>query len=218
MTEPITTDIILALHEDVRKIYPKDITGGHINRQAIEGIVESTFLVYGGKPMHDTVFKQAAALMEGIIRLHPFPDGNKRTALLTAWCFLFMSGHYLVTPLDTIRFMVDVAKNVGRTGEEITELLEYMARWLEERTATTPTYHKALVHKCIVKPVRKLFLISLTIVGILYTRRKLKYWLASDTHPQYTKDGWRTMVYLLGLTFGFIPQRWVVGRDKAPCR
>ena len=157
--------------------------------------------------MHDTVFKQAAALMEGIIRLHPFPDGNKRTALLTAWSFLFISGHYLVTPLDTIRFMVDVAKNGGRTGEEITELVEYMAAWLEERTATTSTSHKALAHKYMIKPARRLLLVSLTIVGMLYAHYKLKYWLASDTHPQYAKDKWRTMTFLFGLTFGV--DKWI---------
>ena len=202
MTEPITTEIILSLHEEVRKTYPEDIVKGHVNRQAIDGIVENALLVYDGKPIHDTVFKQAAVLMEGIIRLHPFPDGNKRTALLTASGFLLMYGHYLVTPLDTIRFMVGVAESEGRTGGEIAELTEQMASWLEARTATTSTGHKALVCKYLTTPARKMFLISLTIVGIIYTHRKLKYWLASDTHPQYAKDKWQTVTFLLDLTFG----------------
>lgn len=213
MTTPITTDLILSLHEDIRKTYPEDVVGGHINRQAIDGIVDGAFSAYGGKLVHDTIFKQAAALMEGIIRLHPFPDGNKRTALLTAWGFLFISGHYLVTPLDTIRFMVGVAGNEGRTSEEIAELVEQMAMWLEERTATTSAGHKALAHKYMAKPARKLFLASLTIVGMIYAHRRLKYWLASDTHPQYAKDKWRTVAFLFGLTLGV--DRWLKQNESA---
>ena len=201
MTESLTK-VILSLHEEIRKTYPQDVVGGHINQQAIDGIVANVFLMYGGKPIHDTIFKQAAALMEGIIRLHPFPDGNKRTALLTASMFLLIRDHYLVTPLDTIRFMVGVAENEGRTGEEIAELTESVASWLKERTATTVADHEALVRKYLAAPARKLFLISLTVVGIIYVHYKLKYWLASDMHPQYAKDKLQTMRFLLDLTFG----------------
>ena len=212
MTEPFT-EIILDLHKVVRETHPKDVTKGHINRQAIDGIVMGAFFVHDGKPAHDTIFKQAAALMEGIIRLHPFPDGNKRTALLTAWGFLLMHDHYLVTPLDVIRFMVGVAKNEGNTNKEVSHLTEYVASWLEERTATTRASHKALAHKYLTAPARKLFLISLTGVGIIYTHRKLKYWLASDTHPHYAKDKLQTMTFLLGLTFG--TDKWLKQKESA---
>ena len=34
----LTTDDILFLHENVRKMYPDGITKGHIDRQAVDGI------------------------------------------------------------------------------------------------------------------------------------------------------------------------------------
>lgn len=87
MTESRPADYILGIHEFVKSKYPNDVVRGHINSQALDAIMENALMEYGGQPIHDTVFKQAAVL-EGIIRLHPFPDGNKRTALLTAWDFM----------------------------------------------------------------------------------------------------------------------------------
>ena len=100
---------------------------------------------------YDTPVKQAAALMEGIIRLHPFPDGNKRTALLAT--SLFLSVHdYRPVMRDTVRFMVEIANNGGRTEEEIADLREHVASWLEERTATTYAGFIKLWFKRLVSP------------------------------------------------------------------
>lgn len=44
------------------------------------------------------VFDLAAAYAFGIVRNHPFVDGNKRTAFLTAILFLDLSGQSLAAP------------------------------------------------------------------------------------------------------------------------
>ena len=47
-----------------------------------------------------SVFDLAAAYAYGIIRNHPFVDGNKRTGFLTAYVFLDMNGWELIAPED----------------------------------------------------------------------------------------------------------------------
>lgn len=49
-----------------------------------------------GNYIHNTLEEKAAALAEGIIRNHPFVDGNKRTALIGIGMFLNMNGYRLV--------------------------------------------------------------------------------------------------------------------------
>ncbi len=41
------------------------------------------------------IFRLAAAYAFGIVRNHPFVDGNKRTAFLAAYVFLRVNGHQL---------------------------------------------------------------------------------------------------------------------------
>ena len=153
-----------------------------------------------GQPLYDTIFKQAASLMEGIIRSHPFPDGNKRTALLTVYWFLVINNHYLVIPFDTMRFLIGIANNEGATDKEIVELNNKIASWLEVRTATTGTEIRSLVVNHLPKPALGLLLISLTVVGLIYTRRKFKYWFAVDMHPEYERTVLQTWKFLLSTT------------------
>ena len=46
------------------------------------------------------VFKLAAAYAYGLARNHPFVDGNKRIALVSALTFLHMNGHGFRAPQD----------------------------------------------------------------------------------------------------------------------
>ena len=72
--------------------------------------------------------------MEGMIRFHPFPDGNKRTALLAAALFLQSNGVRLAIGMDAVNFVVDVARSGAGTEDEVDGLIRRMSRWLEERS------------------------------------------------------------------------------------
>jgi death-on-curing protein len=64
-------------------------------------------LAYGEKP---SLFDLAAALCVGIVKNHPFLDGNKRTGLLAARAFLFLNGQvFEPTEVDEVNMMVGVA-------------------------------------------------------------------------------------------------------------
>lgn len=72
-------------------------------------------------------FEKAAALMESIIRRHPFIDGNKRTATASASYLLSTFGYEVDTEQQGLE---DFAVNVAEGKFEFTEI----ARWFEEHT------------------------------------------------------------------------------------
>jgi len=47
---------------------------------------------FEGKDLYSDIFSKAAALLDSIIRNHPFLDGNKRTAIGAACLFLERNG------------------------------------------------------------------------------------------------------------------------------
>ena len=72
-------------------------------------------------------FELAAAHCHGIVRNHPFVDGNKRTGLLTVPAFLARNG-YQFDPDEAE--MVQIVEQVaaGETSED------ELARWIEQNS------------------------------------------------------------------------------------
>lgn len=50
---------------------------------------------FGGEYLHPTLFDMAAAYGYHICKIHPFVDGNKRTALIAMIIFLSVNGYLL---------------------------------------------------------------------------------------------------------------------------
>ena len=90
-TEPkwLTAEMVLALHAEQLALYG----GGEGIRDA--GLLESGLARAANRHHYDpasTVFELAAAYGFGIIKNHPFIDGNKRAGLLSMYAFLFLNG------------------------------------------------------------------------------------------------------------------------------
>ncbi len=63
------------------------------------------------------IFELAAAYLYGIVRNHPFSDGNKRTGFLAAFTFLILNGFLIeASQADIIAFVLAVA--AGEIDEE----------------------------------------------------------------------------------------------------
>ncbi len=83
------------------------------------GLLESALdrprnlLAYGDDP---TVFDLAAAYCAGIVRNHPFVDGNKRAGLLAAVAFLDLNG-YDFRPAEADAVVVILALATGEIDE-----------------------------------------------------------------------------------------------------
>ena len=71
-----------------------------------------------------TLFELAASLGFGLVKNHPFVDGNKRTAFLCAYIFLGLNGYALeADEAEAAAIIVDLA--AGEVSEAD------FARWLE---------------------------------------------------------------------------------------
>ena len=91
-----------------------------------EGLLESALgrpenLAAYGEP---SVFELAAAYGFGIVRNHPFVDGNKRTAFLTAVLFMQLNGYSLAADEPEA-----TAVMLAFAGGEVSE--EEFALWLK---------------------------------------------------------------------------------------
>jgi death-on-curing protein len=84
---------LLIFHEDQLRQY-----GGKSGIRDM-GLLESALAQpeasFGGDYVHQDIFHMAAAYGYHICQNHPFFDGNKRTALIAMYMFLFVNGHRL---------------------------------------------------------------------------------------------------------------------------
>jgi len=83
---------------------------------------------YGDAP--DTI-DMAGAYMVGIVRNHPFVDGNKRTAFVVGVLFLEINGHrFAATEEDATHAVLGLA---DRTIDEVSFI-----RWLRANVSRSP--------------------------------------------------------------------------------
>ncbi len=61
----------------------------------LESAVNRPRATFAGRDLYPDLFAKAAALMDSLIRNHPFVDGNKRTGVTAAALFLVQNGRRL---------------------------------------------------------------------------------------------------------------------------
>lgn len=119
---------ILAFHRDQIESY-----GGS---QGIrdEGLLESALAQpqasFGGEYVHEGLFEMAAAYGFHICQNHPFYDGNKRTALIAMYTFLYVNGYRLAADKKSLfAIIIDLAN--GNVAKK--ELASYLEQHSTER-------------------------------------------------------------------------------------
>ncbi len=109
MKEPkwLTKRMVLAIHDEAVEMF-----GGTAGIRD-QGLLESGLSRPQNRHAYEseaTLFDLAASLCHGICKNHPFLDGNKRTALLSARAFLFLHGlAFEPREVDEVENMVAVA-------------------------------------------------------------------------------------------------------------
>ena len=120
----LTAQLVQAIHTQA----VAEFGGSHGVRDM--GLLESALdrprnlYAYGDDP---TLFDLAAAYCTGIVKNHPFIDGNKRTGDLSARAFLFRNG-YLFEPDEADEVNTIVALAAGEIEEDT------LARWISENS------------------------------------------------------------------------------------
>ena len=82
---------------------------------------------FDGNDLYPDIFTKAGALMDSLIRNHPFLDGNKRTGIASAGLFLVLNGfHLTMTNFEMESFTLSVAQSQ--------QTIEETANWLKNHS------------------------------------------------------------------------------------
>jgi len=115
----LTKKLVLSLHAET--LHRFGGTSGLRDEGRLESALDRPRNQYAyGDP---SIFELAAAYCHGVVRNHPFVDGNKRTGLLAARAFLFRNG-YRLDPDEAE--MVRVVEQVASGDVSEPELAEWI--------------------------------------------------------------------------------------------
>ena len=110
MTQYLTPEQVLFLHSRLMA----ETGGGQGIRDL--GMLLSALgrpkATFEGNELYPDLFSKAAALMDSLVRNHPFVDGNKRTAISATVLFLRLNGYRLGVENDEmVRFTMACAQS-----------------------------------------------------------------------------------------------------------
>lgn len=118
----LTPEQILVLHEEMIRKYGG--SSGIRDRNMFLSAIYRPFATFGGRDLYPDIYFKAGALIQAVIKDHPFIDGNKRTAFAVTFVFLRKNGIDLeIKKSDGVKFMVDVA-NKNLSVEEISNWIK----------------------------------------------------------------------------------------------
>lgn len=89
----LTVEQVLFLHS--RLIEETGGSHGVRDLGLLQSALARPLASFGGKDLYADLFTKAAALMDSLVRNHPFVDGNKRTGIVAAGLFLLRNGYRL---------------------------------------------------------------------------------------------------------------------------
>jgi death on curing protein len=119
----ITEEVVYALHlKLLRRFGGSDgVRDDSLLKSALNK--PQQLLHYGNPP--PSLFDLATSYTYGIVKNHPFIDGNKRTGFITAYTFLYVNGKHIKAPEEEV-----VAYTVALAASDITE--KDYANWLSK--------------------------------------------------------------------------------------
>jgi death on curing protein len=178
----LTVDDIVQIHYEIEEQQQfKPHEKGVRSWSALEWIAERPSTnVFHYEPYPD-IYSKCACLIEGIIRFHPFNNGNKRTALAAAYYYMYKNGYNMIIPFQAVKFSVIIA-----ASDRIN--VECIAKWIRQhscssdKTAIEEYYSK--FKEYYIKPAK--------MIADLYEsgqyqkiNRILLDWFRYDIHPDY---------------------------------
>ena len=104
----IDLDEVIKIHEKLIEEFGG--AQGLRNKGLLESALESPFQTFGGKELLPTPEEKAAALLENLVKNHPFVDGNKRIGYTVFRLFLMAHGKDIEAPeAEKYAFVIDIA-------------------------------------------------------------------------------------------------------------
>ena len=128
MIKFLKKETILTFHQDQLVRYGGK--AGIRDEKLLESALAQPEISYGGEYVHKGLFHMAAAYGFHLCQNHPFYDGNKRTALIAMYLFLFANGYQLVADKKSLfAIIMDLAK--GNVSKD--ELRDYLMKNSKKR-------------------------------------------------------------------------------------
>lgn len=156
----------------------------HYAENTLKGIIAAMNQSFGGKDLHPDIYEKAAILFEHIIRLHPFMDGNKRTAMFSMKVYLKSKGIIFISFPSDVRFTVSVAENCNSRQQEIASLTGNIRRWIGFHCA--PEIDRYEIERIITRNIR--ILENVKYISTARNKkdilsRSVNYWLKEGVYP-----------------------------------
>jgi death-on-curing protein len=173
---------IIDIHSELLRRY--SIEPGFRDKHAINSIIYKMNNKISGNEIYPDDYSKAASMFEGIIRFHPFIDGNKRTALASIQEYLLEKNIVFVIPLSAVRFAVKVAQENRLDQDIIENLITNISGWLKYRSASfNDARQLKKIYEYDIKLIKKIAKIAKERKDPEITSRTIDYWLAKDIYP-----------------------------------
>lgn len=122
MIKFLNKDLILTFHQDQLDRYGGK--PGVRSEELLESALAQPQASFGGEYVHENIFHMAAAYGFHICQNHPFFDGNKRTALIAIYTFLYVNGFQLKADKKTLYAIILDLANGKVTKDELSDFLK----------------------------------------------------------------------------------------------
>ena len=120
-----TIQDIYELHNQLEESFI--LSSGVRDENLLASAVNTPFQTFMGNDLYPSIYDKAAQLCYGIVKNHPFTDGNKRTALHSMYVYLIINGFDITATQQEVEdLIIDVA--AGKMTN--TELVQ----WLRKNT------------------------------------------------------------------------------------
>ena len=120
-----TIQDIYELHNQLEEVFI--LSSGVRDENLLASAVNTPFQTFMGNDLYPSIYDKAAQLCYGIVKNHPFTDGNKRTALHSMYVYLIINGFDIIATQQEVEdLIIDVAAG-NMTNTELAE-------WLRENT------------------------------------------------------------------------------------
>ena len=124
----ISIEDVLRLHELSIKFFGG--SSGVRDTDMLESALARPFQTFGGVELYESIFEKSAALLESLVKNHPFVDGNKRTAFLAVLMLLKKNKIKLIaSEAMAYDFVINVASSLITFHETVL--------WLQQNSIET---------------------------------------------------------------------------------
>ena len=120
----ITFELVVGIHQILIKRYGGP--SGIRDEAALHSAVNRLYQTFDGEELYETSVEKAAALIESLIKNHPFIDGNKRTGYVTMRILLKKDQKDVkATEEEKYEFVIKIAAGESEFDE--------IKQWIEEK-------------------------------------------------------------------------------------